>query len=151
MASLYKHKIKHTSKVFINSFIIKYIRKSIHQNFPPLKIHTTASYTVNSHFVYVTIHKQRMIVQFIVHIFKGIINTPQKSAFHTQCKTTLSQYSYICYARGLKLLQCRSLCNHSFYNVYCADTIRKLKKQLILKLYVTPSHLKSRVSVVLQI
>ena len=76
MASQYKHTIKHTSKVFINSFIVKYIRNSIHRNFPPLKIHTIASYTVNPHFVYVTIHKQRMIIKFIVHIFKGIINTP---------------------------------------------------------------------------
>ena len=50
------------------------------------------------------------------------------------------------------ILQCRNLlCNHSFYNAYHADTIRKLKKIINIKTYVTPSHLKSRGSVVLQI
>ena len=154
MVSLYKHKIKYTIKIFIISFLVKQLYQEKYSS----KFSTTKNLRyikqlnpVTTHFVCITIHKQRMIIKLLSsHCQRLNQHTIEKCISYTMWNYFIK--IYICYACGLELLQCRNLlCNHSFYSAQCADTIRKLKKQLILKLYVTPSHLKSRGSVVLQI
>ena len=82
MASLCKHKIEHTSKVFINSFLVKYIRKRIHQNFQPLKILLCIVNPVVTLLCGNT--KEENDCQIFCSHFQRLNQHTIKSAFHTQ-------------------------------------------------------------------